>query len=1107
MDRGLDTAPPGITGCLTPSGEMYSSIHGRPIVGLEALALQGLPIDRLHLTRESQKELQDLAGNAMTTPVVGAAILAAFITALKSIPESTLGSAVPADQATAGPPNVTRSLPLSPKRLKFGPSISIPASNLYMMAQESAKLCYCEDQSSLTSAPLFKCEDCRSTACNKCAGIPIHNFQAYQPHRTQPRTFRDSIAEALPTRLMIILSVEDFEAARDGIKSGQYDWSSWYIFINVIKEALGREVRLQSVRRGRFWTICYTSLRLRLELTFQVPQAQWALYAIPRASASADDPIRVLLREPIARMIPDCTIDDILIGTWQLNLPSLLEATLKVEGHGSLVPSWKAELGLQGFATTKVWSRLHLKFDRNMEDETLASIAGDYELLRTCGTAKRALHVKRDASKALRSTTPNLYLFLDPERFGPSTRDNFVVSRDSGRLYAGEFRTVIARMDRTLSLAPENGSMPPQAQEIRCTKRGSWLTCEASLTLPSDNAPSFHFPSSDLRDNDLAFPDDVPCWETFVTILKSFVVWDGPNPDGRRNGKRCEIIENNQAHMIMDLKWLMFRLQNFSKTSLEWTKMTISSCRRCHVCSLKPPQVKWRASGDEMGKSGSKSRRTVMIPFEDVSEAGPYENATKARPSPFLVRVEAPNSSIQGKREITIAVNFQALAHRALGALLAGLNEDSLDHVEACWRLITRSTDPRESLLPAFTLLSNENDLPRPFDFGVIDPRTGQTQKLRVEQQRSLQWMVRQDCIGADPFEEDVREESLSIHLDLRLEVRVTKRRNNVRGGVIADDVGYGKTVTMLALIKDRMQEAEAEARSDSSRRIPLSATCIITPSTLVEQWADEIDRFWPECNVLSLKSYHSLGRTTIRQFQDAQIVLVSIGLLDKDYYTLRQAELAGLPSHPQFGNLRSWKAWYERSAERLENFTSQLKLHSSPNQFGHVLRNEINNFELDTVEYNIIPSKRLKGDNSMHVGKSVGLGKARKMASKPRDQQGSDAVDGFKEASDLRGVKHPVLGMFRFHRKVVDEQTYVESRQLVAIQSIDSRSTWILSGTPSLRYFADVKRMATFLGVFLGIDDDTEGTMSKESIKVLRKDRTGKSASFADSWLTSRSC
>jgi hypothetical protein len=51
--------------------------------------MQGLPIDELLLTRESEDNLRDLAGNAMTSTVVGTCIIAALIVGVKQLERGT----------------------------------------------------------------------------------------------------------------------------------------------------------------------------------------------------------------------------------------------------------------------------------------------------------------------------------------------------------------------------------------------------------------------------------------------------------------------------------------------------------------------------------------------------------------------------------------------------------------------------------------------------------------------------------------------------------------------------------------------------------------------------------------------------------------------------------------------------------------------------------------------------------------------------------------------------------------------------------------------------------------------------------------------------------
>ena len=71
--------------------------------------------------------------------------------------------------------------------------------------------------------------------------------------------------------------------------------------------------------------------------------------------------------------------------------------------------------------------------------------------------------------------------------------------------------------------------------------------------------------------------------------------------------------------------------------------------------------------------------------------------------------------------------------------------------------------------------------------------------KLRPEQQRSLSWMLAQEAC-TDPFiEEEVAEATLPS-LGWRAEAKV-ERPVLARGGVVADQVGYGKTAITIGLI------------------------------------------------------------------------------------------------------------------------------------------------------------------------------------------------------------------------------------------------------------------------------------------------------------------
>ena len=79
VDRETGAKAAGICPCLTPNMVPYVTNRGGPLVGHEVLSLQGIPVDDLLLTRESTDQMADLAGNAMTSTIVGTCILAALL--------------------------------------------------------------------------------------------------------------------------------------------------------------------------------------------------------------------------------------------------------------------------------------------------------------------------------------------------------------------------------------------------------------------------------------------------------------------------------------------------------------------------------------------------------------------------------------------------------------------------------------------------------------------------------------------------------------------------------------------------------------------------------------------------------------------------------------------------------------------------------------------------------------------------------------------------------------------------------------------------------------------------------------------------------------------
>lgn len=79
-DAGFtDGTPRTIAPCVTPKHEWIVSSRKKSLSGPESLGLQGIPVAEDALREFDDKQLRDLAGNAMSTTVVAAACLACFL--------------------------------------------------------------------------------------------------------------------------------------------------------------------------------------------------------------------------------------------------------------------------------------------------------------------------------------------------------------------------------------------------------------------------------------------------------------------------------------------------------------------------------------------------------------------------------------------------------------------------------------------------------------------------------------------------------------------------------------------------------------------------------------------------------------------------------------------------------------------------------------------------------------------------------------------------------------------------------------------------------------------------------------------------------------------
>jgi superfamily II DNA or RNA helicase len=140
-------------------------------------------------------------------------------------------------------------------------------------------------------------------------------------------------------------------------------------------------------------------------------------------------------------------------------------------------------------------------------------------------------------------------------------------------------------------------------------------------------------------------------------------------------------------------------------------------------------------------------------------------------------------------------------------------------------------------------------------------------------------------------------------------------------GGCLADDMGVGKTVQVLALLEARRAAGNGNSAAAPVRRPSLA----VVPRSLIFNWIEEAARFTPH---LRLKDHTGAVRTT-KDFEDYDLILTTYGTLQRDVITLKEIpfEYVILDEAQAIKNAQTKSA----KATRLLNAKHRLALSGTP--------------------------------------------------------------------------------------------------------------------------------------------------------------------------------
>ncbi|GAA6053725.1 hypothetical protein JCM3770_003185 [Rhodotorula araucariae] len=1111
VDRTTSSKLFGITPCLTPNMIPYLTNRGGPVVGIEALALQGLPIDELLLTRETTDQLADLAGNAMSSTVVGTAILSALLVAGHTFEDKeTVQAALELKDADGDDEMVDVAAAAAKvddeptnealearcrgdERLVEHPvdlASSQPApADLLERAHRSARMCSCEGPLDVSPHAISTCAGCGHSACAPHQGKPKHRYDASGTvAREKPRQFEHDLKSLLPMRV----TVPGFNRAEMGRilerareKGGSVNGKVIEKYLDIIADALGTaEFHFNHVSRRQYWTAVYGSDKARLELFFAETEMEWRIFVDPPNDLGTLDPLRIPFDQPIARIKVPAGTSDLLAGEWDISIPLAgLETRLEME-YGEMVESWRARLGLDEFKDEKRPATIKMAFQG---DVTLLDrqINGTYTLEADCGTATNALYRRTEPAAA----TP-LYFFFDPSPYLETPYDRFVFAETCTR--TSGVRPLIASLETSWHLNPtrESGETadrvytpyePSRTPKIFITHL--WEPLSGAKIVAGGTAVNEASRFSTIKTGLEISVAEGTCSQAETLLMAHVPLEKSPSAVWANETWHNVDLQHEGPEVFSKLGWMLARIPEWQALH-DWQTVDTASlpAESCFKCAPNVPNIDWVRRW-VLGNGTKNPWRVTITAREDGKQAAAYETSLKNRPAPIIVHTRQVGSDFQFK----VAFNAASLSHRVL-AQLPSVSPDLTVAVSTpvvSWRLLTDATaDLGPSMGVNFTLKSN-----RP-DPEAKNPALFEKFALRTEQLRSLHWMIKQETAPQPWVEEEVAE-ALLPQLGWRAEAKAT-REVVVRGGVLADAVGYGKTAITIALIAaQRDKDAKLPEQTD---RVPLKATLVVVPKHLFGQWGTEIKKFTGSgLSFIAIDNVNKMKQYTVEDFQAADVVIIAQSILQSDRFWPYTADFAAsqvdIKTDKKAG--RYFRHCVAETMDALGEQVQRLADEGSKAAFKAVEKARENRFNVSADE-EYIPLSRKKANKS-----DKNANPKFKAPPKPKlGREGAAKIEtdpwGLQDKqvrNDWTKLQGPPLAMFLWARVVLDEFSYIDGADLVGFHTCRGRSRWILSGTPPLRDFSEVKSIASLLNVHLGINDDSEGVA--DAVKTRNSEAT----------------
>ncbi|KAJ4303793.1 hypothetical protein N0V90_002694 [Kalmusia sp. IMI 367209] len=866
--------PFGIVSCITPGGINFVSNRQTPLTGSQLLLLQGMPLEKLVFGKETPKELQDLAGNQMSVPVIGASIYAALIASGKLLRKKTPQQMQLLDLNRQKTTNLTVIQPTRTIELFPSDSMSIDLEELISDARFSSRLCRCEGTTTISKVTIQICQHCSHTSCTHCAGNPAHSYTSMITRDDRPQTpsdFQKKWRPRLPARLRFHTFPDTTSLKKDVGHVINQNWEKLLGLIDQVDLAAQHFCIASFERMDGRWKVSYRSPAADLELQID-EKIRWLIYLRCPVSEPGNSSFRKHIAQPFARGVVKSSLLDSDVA-WEIRIPKHQTRQLKLTASNESTSGWRNQMGLPQYKEEKM--PLDIRISCGSDD----SLSGTYCALKKCGTAKNSLYK--------RSSDPPLYMFLDPDPIGAVNLDSFVFSEDCSRLPIDQARIIVGNLES--SFRPWGLKHGEAKQLFRVTIPGFWISQRISLEIA---VPSLSITT--------------PTSETLITLR-------GSGCSEAVTILDVQIKEALRIQTMSQYTWVLERAKGLPSFS-QWQKFQTACLDKESECQCSPalPRILW--SVDDKGEASAREERQAASLFErKIKKRCPIVNIKPA--------VSSSGTSIR------VGINMVSLAHQAMSRL--GHNAD-----KCMWRLITDDMTSAMHRFPKFKIQSNALDVPEEKPLRLkYELHVAQKKSLQWMKSQEIG-----NALTIAEIEEAIHPElgwRVEAKAETTHNVRggvladLPSFGKTVTTIALIDSEFQATSPETLLLQHSKLED-------ETSSLIKVPATLVICPAHLAKQWMDEFvsclgKNTSDEYNILLLEKYSDLCAYTMEDFRAARVVIASWTVLADEEYVQQLAHFSGVPP-PVVLKGRAFEAWLDYVVNHMSEQVCMFQ--SQPNDF-----------------------------------------------------------------------------------------------------------------------------------------------------------------------------